>query len=49
MRSKNNFSEISLLINKLDTYAEDNNYVKILDAVIHKNDFNKFDSKVISF
>ena len=49
MRSKNNFSEISLLINKLDTYAEDNNYVKILDSVIHKNDFNKFDSKVISF
>ncbi len=49
MRSKNNFSEISLLINKLDSYAEDNKYVSILNSVIEKNNFNKFDSKVISY
>lgn len=49
MRSKNNFSEINLLINKLDTYAEDNNYIYNLKAVININDFIKFDSKIISY
>ena len=49
MRSKNNFSELSLLINKLDSYAEDNNYVSTLKAVIKKNNFSKFDSKIISY
>ena len=49
MRSNNNFSDISLLIDKLDTYAEDDKYVTILKAVIKKNQFDKFDSKVISY
>ena len=49
MRSNNNFSDISLLIDKLDTYAEDDKYVATLKAVIKKNKFDKFDSKVISY
>ncbi len=49
MRSKNNFSEVKLLINKLDSYAADNNYINTLVAVIEKNKFNKFNSKIISY
>ena len=49
MRLKNNFSEISLLVNKLDSYAEDNNYINNLEAVIQKNNFHKFDLKVITY
>ena len=49
MRSKNNFSNISLLLNKLNSYAEDNNYISNLHLVIEKNNFNKFDSKIISY
>ena len=49
MRSKNNFSNIYLLVNNLNTYAEDNNYVNTLKAVIEKNNFDIFDSKVISY
>ena len=49
MRSKNNFSEIVLLVNKLNSYAADNNYVETLNAVIEKNDFKKFDTKIISY
>ena len=49
MRSKNNFSEIDLLVNKLQPYAEDDSYIYTLNAVIQKNNFDKFDSKVISY
>ena len=49
MRSKNNFSNISLLLNKLNSYADVNNYVSNLHLVIEKNNFNKFDSKIISY
>ena len=49
MRSKNNFSNINLLVNNLHTYAENENYVNILKDVIKKNDFNKFDLKIISY
>ena len=49
MRSKNNFSEIDLLVNKLQSYAADDNYVDILNAVIQKNSFDNFDSKVIFY
>ncbi len=49
MRSKNNFNDINLLINKLNSYAEDNNYTKTLSLVIEKNKFNQFDSKIISY
>ncbi len=49
MRSKNNFSEISLLVDKLDSYAEDKNYINNLNAIISNNNFNKFNLKVISY
>ena len=49
MRSKNNFSNISLLISNLHSYAEDSNYINNLEAVIQKNNFTKFDTKIISF
>ncbi len=49
MRVKNNFSNIDLLVNKLNSYAEDNNYIDTLNLVIKKNNFNKFDDKTISY
>ena len=49
MRFNNNFSNINLLINNLDSYAEDDNYINVLKNVIEKNNFNKFDSKIISY
>ena len=49
MRDKNNFSNINLLINNLDSYAEDENYIKTIKQVIEKNNFNKFDQKIISY
>jgi len=49
MRSKNNFSEIDLLVNKLQSYAADDSYIDTLNSVIQKNSFDKFDSKVISY
>ena len=49
MRNKNNFSNIALLINKLNSYAEDNNYIRTLSSVINKNNFDKFDLKIISY
>lgn len=49
MRSKNNFSDILLLVNKLDSYAEDNNYIDTLSLVIKENKFDKFDSKTIFY
>ena len=49
MRTKNNFTNISLLVNHLDSYAEDNNYINTLNLVIEKNNFNKFNSKIISY
>lgn len=49
MRLKNNFSDVNILINNLNSYAEDSNYINTLNLVIEKNNFNKFDSKVISY
>lgn len=49
MRNKNNFSNINLLVTKLNSYAEDNKYIETLNLVIKKNNFNKFDSKIISY
>ena len=49
MRSKNNFSNINLLLKKLNSYAEDDNYIKTISLVIEKNKFDKFDSKIISY
>ncbi len=49
MRIKNNFSDIKLLISKLNSYAADDKYVDTLNMVIKKNKFNKFDYKIISY
>ena len=49
MRIKNNFSNINLLVDKLNSYAEDAKYIDTLNLVIKKNKFNKFDSKIISY
>ena len=49
MRLNNNFLETFLLVNKLDTYAEDDKYIDTLIAVIEKNNFEKFDLKVITY
>ena len=34
MRNKNNFTNINLLLTKLNSYAEDNKYIKTLNLVI---------------
>ena len=49
MRQRNNFSNTHLLINQLNTYAEDSNYINTITAVIDKNKFKKFDSKIITY
>ena len=49
MRDKNNFSDVDLLVKKLDTYAADSNYVNTIRSVIEKNNFKLFDNKTISY
>ena len=44
MREKNNFSNLKLLIEELDSYAADVNYIKTINSIIDANQFNKFDS-----
>jgi len=43
MRDKNNFSNINLLVDRLSTYAEDNNYVKTINSIIESNKLSQFD------
>ncbi|MDC0044995.1 glucosaminidase domain-containing protein [Pelagibacteraceae bacterium] len=49
MRERNNFSNVTLLVNKLDTYAEDENYIQTIRSVIKNNNFEIFDKKIISY
>ena len=49
MRKRNNFSNVNLLVNKLSTYAEDENYIKTIRQVIKTNNFGIFDQKTISY
>ncbi len=49
MRTKNNNFDIDVLISKLNAYAEDDNYINTLNAVIEKNNFNNFDLKIITY
>ncbi len=49
MRIKNNFTNVNLLVSKLNSYAEDNNYINNLNLVIEKNNFEIFDTKIISY
>mgnify|MGYP001213793962 CR=1 FL=1 len=49
MRIRNNFGNINLLVEQLNTYAEDENYINTIRAVIEENNFTKFDLKTISY
>jgi len=49
MRERNNFSNVNLLIERLSTYAEDENYIKTIKQVIKTNNFSIFDQKIISY
>jgi len=43
MRDKNNFSNINLLVERLNTYAEDDNYVETINSIIESNKLYQFD------
>ena len=43
MRDKNNFSNINLLVDTLNTYAEDNDYVETISSIIESNKLSQFD------
>ena len=49
MRTRNNFSNVNLLVDRLSTYAEDENYIKTIKQVIKSNNFIVFDQKTISY
>ena len=44
MRDKNNFSNINLLVERLNTYAEDNNYVDTIISIIRVNKLTQYDN-----
>jgi hypothetical protein len=41
MRVRNNFSNVYLLVERLGTYAEDENYIRTIKQVIKNNKFNE--------
>ena len=43
MRDKNIFSNINLLVERLNTYAEDDNYVETISSIIESNKLYQFD------
>jgi len=43
MRDNNNFLNINLLVKRLNTYAEDNNYVETISSIIETNKLSQFD------
>ena len=48
MREKNNFSNIHLLVESLESYAEDKNYVNTITSIIQSNQLDLFDSHIYS-
>ena len=48
MRNKNNFSKISLLVESLDAYAEDEKYVHTISSIIESNKLYEFDIFIYS-
>ena len=44
MRQNNNFNNIELLVNELDTYAADKNYIKTINIIIKINKLDQFDN-----
>tara|TARA_Y100001970_G_scaffold269275_1_gene361514 strand:+ start:1581 stop:2582 length:1002 start_codon:yes stop_codon:yes gene_type:complete len=49
MRQNNNFSNIELLVNELDTYAADINYIYTINSIIRDNKLNRFDTYTYSY
>ncbi len=49
MRKNKNFSNIGLLVNELDTYAADENYIHTINSIIEDNKLNKFDTYTYSY
>ncbi len=49
MRKNNNFSSVRLLVNELDTYAADKNYINTINSIIEDNKFKKFDKYNYSY
>ncbi len=49
MRQQNNFSNIKLLVNELDSYAADKNYIDTINSIIDVNKLNQFDNFNYSF
>ncbi len=43
MREKNNFTNIKLLVEELDSYAEDENYINTINKIIDSNNLMQFD------
>jgi len=43
MREKNNFSNIKLLVDELDSYAADTNYIETINSIIDVNKLYQFD------
>ena len=43
MREKNNFSNVDLLVSTLDSYAEDEKYIKTINLIIKTNKLDQFD------
>ena len=44
MREKNNFSNIKLLVEELDSYAADINYITTINSIIDTNKLDRFDA-----
>ncbi len=44
MRERNNFSNIKLLVEELDSYAADVNYITTINAIIDANKLDQFDA-----
>ena len=44
MRKNNNFNNINLLVNELDTYAADENYINTIKSIIHINKLDILDN-----
>ena len=44
MRERNNFSNIKLLVEELDSYAADINYITTINAIIDANKLDQFDA-----
>jgi len=49
MRKNNNFDDVELLVNELDTYAEDEKYIHTINSIIKVNRLDQFNSFTYSY